>query len=285
MIAPVTSPRRGAPRSRGLVTALVYLVLTVAAVAVVAPVVWLFLTSLKTPLNLFALNLPLPPSLDSYRSVLADQPVLTYLRNSVIVAVCATTASVTLAVLAAFGFTRYPFPGSGPVFISVLVCRMVPGIALIIPLYLIFGRLGLLDTLQGLIIAHTAYSLPFAIWLLEGFIRDIPHDLDDAGLIDGCNPLSVLLRIILPVAAPGLAVAAIFSFLLSWNDFIVALILTSTPASQTMPVGLSHMTLEYGVRWDQLSAAGMMYIVPTLIMAIALQRYIVRGLTLGAVKG
>jgi len=282
----LTTPRRRVRRSsHALLTALAYALLTLAAAVIAAPVVWLFLTSLKSPLELFSLSLPLHPSLDNYRSVLSSQPVAQYLRNSSIVAVCATIASVTIAVLTAYGFARYPYRGSRVLFMLVLVSRMAPAIALVIPLYLVFGKIGLLDTLLGLVIAHTAFALPFAIWLLEGFIRDVPRELDEAGLIDGCTRLSVLRHIMLPVVAPGIAVTGIFSFLLSWNDFLFSLIMTSTPAAETMPVGLSQMTLQYGVRWDQLSAAGMMYIVPTLVIAVVLQRYIVRGLTMGAVKG
>lgn len=279
--------RRGpSPRvSRRLLVGAGYITLTLAAVVIAAPVIWLFLTSLKTPLELFTLSLPAHPRFDNYGSVLGSYPILTYLRNSVIVAISATTAAVALGTLAAYGFARFPYRGSRVLFLSVLGSRMVPGIALIIPLYLALGKLGLLDTLQGLALAHTAFALPFAIWILEGFIRDIPRDLEEAGLIDGCSRLSVVRHILLPVIAPGVAVTAIFSFLLSWNDFLAALIITSTPASQTMPLGLAQMTLQYGVRWDQLSAAGMMYIVPTLAMALVLQRFIVRGLTLGAVKG
>jgi ABC-type glycerol-3-phosphate transport system permease component len=163
--------------------------------------------------------------------------------------------------------------------------RMLPAIAVSIPLYLLFSRIGLTDTYHGLIIAHVAAQLPLVIWIVQGFLEDIPGEMTDAGLVDGCNRLSVLYHIILPLAAPGLAVAAIFAFLLSWNDFGISLILITSEERLTMPLGMAQMNLAYGVKWDSLSAAAMMYIIPTIILALLLQRYIVRGLTMGAVKG
>jgi ABC-type glycerol-3-phosphate transport system permease component len=144
----------------------------------------------------------------------------------------------------------------------------------------------MVNNVFGLVLAHCAViQIPLVIWIMHGFFQDIPVELSEAGLVDGCNRLSVLYHIILPLATPGLAVAAVFAFLFSWNDFGLALILVSTPGLLTMPVALSQMNLQYGVRWDNLSAAAVMYIIPTMIMALLLQRYITRGLTAGAVKG
>jgi ABC-type glycerol-3-phosphate transport system permease component len=162
---------------------------------------------------------------------------------------------------------------------------MLPAIAIGIPLFILFSRIRMTNTFAGLIIAHAAVQLPLVIWIMQGFLEDIPVELAEAGMVDGCNRLNVLYHILLPLATPGLAVAAIFAFLISWNDFGLSLILISTPDLLTMPVGMSNMNLMYGVRWDNLSAAAVMYIVPTIALALLLQRYIVRGLTMGAVKG
>jgi len=179
---------------------------------------------------------------------------------------------------------------------------MVPGVALGVPLFWLFSRADLKNTFEGIVLAHTALQLPLTIWIMVGFLEDIPSELADAGLVDGdipseladaglvdgCNRLNVIYYVILPLAAPGLAVASIFAFLTSWNNFDLSLMLNSAPELLTMPVvpvGMSQMNLLYGIRWDSLSAASVMYIVPTIILALLLQRYIVRGLTAGAIKG
>lgn len=249
------------------------------------PIVWLILGSLKPPADLLTVSLPTQPTLVNYNTVLGRFPVGRYLRNSLIVAIGSTSITLITGSLAAYGFTRYRFRAKRFLLLSTLLVRMLPAVAVGIPLFLLFSRLRLTDTYQGLILAHVAGQLPLVIWILQGFLEDIPGELIDAGLVDGCNRLSVLYHIVLPLAAPGLAVAAVFSFLISWNDFGLAFMLVSTPDRLTMPVGMSQMNLQYGVRWDNLSAAAVMYIVPTIIMALILQRYIVRGLTMGAVKG
>jgi multiple sugar transport system permease protein len=262
-----------------------YALLALATVVFLFPVVWLILGSFKPPAELLDISLPLRPTLENYANVLGRYPVGRYLQNSLIVAVVSTSITLSVGSLAAYGFSRYRFRLNGVLLLFTLLLRMLPAIAVGIPLYLLFSRIGLTDTYVGLILAHTGGQLPLTIWLLYGFFQDVPGELTDAGLVDGCNRLSVFYRIIVPLAAPGLAVAAIFSFLISWNDFGVAFLLVSTPQFLTMPVGMSQMNLQYGVRWDSLAAAAVMYIIPTILMALFLQRYIVRGLTMGAVKG
>ncbi len=270
---------------RQLLLILSYVVVVVAVVVFLFPIVWLFLGSLKPRSELLQVSLPTQPTLVNYTNVLREFPVGLYLRNSLIVAIISTTITLITASLAAYGFTRYRFRGRQLLLMSTLLMRMLPAVAVGIPLFLLFSRLRLTNTYAGLVLAHIAGQLPLVIWILSGFYEDLPSELIDAGLVDGCNRLSVLYRIILPLAAPGLAVAAVFSFLISWNDFGLAFMLVQKPDVLTMPVGMSHMSLRFGIRWDSLSAAGIMYIVPTIIMALVLQRYVVRGLTLGAVKG
>lgn len=260
--------------------------LVIAAVLIfLFPIVWLIMGSLKPPADVLTVSLPTQPTLRNYQAILETFPVGRYLRNSLIVALGSTLLSLSAGALAAYGFTRYQFWARRPLLLFTLLMRMLPAIAVGIPLFLLFSRLRLTDTFHGLIMAHAAAQLPLVIWIMQGFLEDIPTELADAGLVDGCTRLSVLYHIILPLATPGLAVAAIFAFLISWNDFGLSLILVSTPDLLTMPVGMSHMNLLYGVRWDNLSAAAVMYIIPTIIIALLLQRYIVRGLTMGAVKG
>jgi multiple sugar transport system permease protein len=214
-------------------------------------------------------------------------PIGRYLRNSLLVALASTTISLVTGSLAAYGFARdrYRFPGQRALLLLILTLRMLPGIALGVPLYLLFSKLDLIDRSPSLILAHAAIQTPTVIWIMHGFFRDVPLELEEAGMVDGSSRIGVLYRIVLPLATPGLAVAAILAFLFSWNEFSLALILSSSPELQTMPVALSQMNQLYGVRWDLLSAAATLYIVPTMIMALLLQRYIVRGLTMGSVKG
>lgn len=272
-------------RQQRLLLALSYFFVIITLVIFLFPIVWLVLSSLKPPSEVLEISLPTKPTLVNYSRVLSSHPVGGYLRNSLVVALGSTFISLFVGSLAAYGFTRYRFQGRRSLLLFTLLLRMLPAIAIGIPLFLLFSKLRISNTHSALILAHGAVQLPLVIWIMQGFLEDIPTELAEAGLVDGCNRLNVLYHIILPVATPGLAVAAIFAFLISWNDFGLSLILISTPDKLTMPVGMTYMNLLYGVRWDNLSAAAVMYIVPTIIMALLLQRYIVRGLTMGAVKG
>lgn len=272
-------------KPRRLSIILSYVVIIVALIVFLFPIVWLILGSLKPPADILSFVLPTQPTLENYQSVLQQFPVGQYLRNSLAIAIGSSLLSVFTGSLAAYGLTRYRFRVRGAILLISLLMRMLPGIALGIPLFLMFSQLRLTNTYQGLVLAHTAIQLPLVTWIMLGFLQDIPPELADAGLVDGCNRLTVIYHVILPLAAPGLAVASIFAFLMSWNNFDLSFILAPTPQLVTMPVGMSQMNMLYGVRWDLLSSAGVMYIIPTIILALLLQRYIVRGLTLGAVKG
>ena len=274
-------------RRRRLQLALSYAVVSIGVVVFTFPIVWLVLGSFKPSKEVLDISLPTQPTLQNYRMVLDTFPIERYLRNSLVVALGSTSLSLVTGSLAAYGFarSRYRFTGQRGLLLFILMLRMLPGIALGIPLYLLFSRLQLVDRPPALILAHAAIQLPLVVWIMQQFFQDVPLELEEAGLVDGSTRLGVLYRIVLPLATPGLAVAAILAFLFSWNEFGLALILTSSPDLQTMPVALAQMNMLYGVRWDLLSAAAAMYIVPTMIMALLLQRYIVRGLTMGSVKG
>lgn len=264
---------------------LVYLGLIVAVIFFVGPLVYLFITSLKPAVEVFDFSLPSSPSLRNYRAIVNEYPVLVYLCNSSIVSLTTCVLGVGLGALASYAFTRYRFRFSHTMHYSALVLRMLPGMALLIPLYLLFSKYGLVDTKFGLILSNTAFNLPFVMWTLHGFFREIPIELEEAAKIDGCSRLGVLKHIIWPLAIPGIAVTTIFVFINSWNEFDFAVVLASTDVAKTMPVALAGMMPEYGINWDHLSAAGMLYIVPTLILTFIVQRHLVQGLTAGAVKG
>lgn len=270
-------------RSRILLWALLALTLALYGF----PFVYLLLTSFKTPLEAIAVPPSVMPStwtLENYVSALTRQGVEAALINSVVTALVSTALSLVLAVPAAYAITRFRTP-SGRVFVlAALVTRMVPTIAVGAPLVEVMRNLGLTDTSFGLALAHTTISLPLSIWLMTSFFEAIPIELSEAAQVDGCNRLQAMLRVMLPVVSGGLAVTAIFAFLASWNEFLFSLLLTSVRA-QTTPVVIANFQSQFGLDWGGMTALAAVYSVPVIILTLFLQRHIVAGLTLGAVKG
>lgn len=250
------------------------------------PIYWIAAASFKTELGLYARppQWLFTPILDNYRRVLTNIPFVEYLTNSVVIAAGTTVGSLVLGTLAGYGFARFAFRGSATVRFLVLVTRMAPRMVLVVPYYLMMQRLGLLDTYTGLLVAYVSFALPFSIWLLIGFFVEVPLEVEEAALIDGCSRLAALVRVVIPIAAPGLAVAAIFAFLVSWNEFLFALILSGVRA-KTLPVVIAGLSTDVGPLYGEMSAAAVMVMLPNVVMTVALQRYVVKGLTLGAVKG
>jgi multiple sugar transport system permease protein len=250
------------------------------------PLYWIATASFKTELSLYARppQWLFEPILDNYRRMLTNVPFFEYLTNSLVIAAGTTVGSLVLGTLAGYGFARFAFRGSAAVRFLVLVTRMAPRMVLVVPYYLMMQRLGLLDTYTGLLVAYVSFALPFSIWLLIGFFADVPLEVEEAALIDGCSRLGALLRVVIPMAAPGLAVAAIFAFLAAWNEFLFALILSGVRA-KTLPVVIAGLTTDVGPLYGEMSAAAVMVMLPNIVMTLLLQRYVVRGLTLGAVKG
>jgi len=251
------------------------------------PFLYLLLTSFKTPLDAIAVPPTVWPekwTLENYVSALSREGVVAALINSVVTAVISTALSLVLAVPAAYAITRFRTP-SGRVFIvAALVTRMVPTIAIGAPLVETMRNLGLSDTSFGLALAHTTISLPLSIWLMASFFEAVPDELDEAAAMDGCSRLQALWKVVLPVVGGGLAVTAIFAFLASWNEFLFALLLTSVRA-QTTPVVIANFQSQFGLDWGGMTALAALYSVPVILLTLFLQRQIVAGLTLGAVKG
>ena len=273
--------------TRGRSRIILWALLAFALVLYGFPFLYLLLTSFKTPLDAIAV----PPSvwpkvwtLDNYVAALSREGVPAALINSVVTAVISTTLSLVLAVPAAYAITRFRTP-SGRVFIvAALVTRMVPTIAVGAPLVEIMRNLGITDTSFGLALAHTTISLPLSIWLMASFFEAVPDELSEAAEVDGCNRLQAMWRVILPVVSGGLAVTAIFAFLASWNEFLFALLLTSVRA-QTTPVVIANFQSQFGLDWGGMTALAALYSIPVILLTLFLQRHIVAGLTLGAVKG
>jgi multiple sugar transport system permease protein len=271
------------PGTRALVWALLAAVLVLYGF----PFIYLALTSFKTPLETIAVPPRLLPSswtLANYSNALGRQGVPAALINSVVTAVLSTVISLLLAVPAAYGVTRFR-TRLGRIFIlAALVTRMVPPVAVGIPLLSTMAFLRLTDTSLGLALAQTTISLPLSIWLMASFFEAIPNELDEAAKVDGCTRLGALWRVILPLTAGGLAVTAIFAFLASWNEFLFALLLTSVRA-QTTPIVIANFQTQFGLDWGSMTALAIVYSLPVILLTFILQRYIVAGLTLGAVKG
>jgi multiple sugar transport system permease protein len=273
--------------TRGKSRILLWVLLAAAIVMYGFPFLYLLLTSFKPPLDAIAV----PPSvwpdtwtLDNYVSALTREGVPAALINSVVTAVISTMLSLVLAVPAAYAITRFRTP-SGRVFIvAALVTRMVPTIAVGAPLIEVMRNLGLTDTSFGLALAHTTISLPLSIWLMASFFEAVPDELSEAAEVDGCNRLQAMWRVVLPVVSGGLAVTAIFAFLASWNEFLFALLLTSVRA-QTTPVVIANFQSQFGLDWGGMTALAAIYSIPVILLTLFLQRQIVAGLTLGAVKG
>ena len=277
------NPLETVGRSRVVLWAL----LAVAVVLYGFPFHYLLLTSFKTPLDAIAVPPTVLPgvwTLENYVSALSRAGVPAALINSVVTAVISTALSLLLAVPAAYAITRYRTP-SGRVFVvAALVTRMVPTIAIGAPLVETMRTLGINDTSFALAIAHTTISLPLSIWLMASFFEAVPDELGEAAEVDGCSRLQAMVRVVLPVVSGGLAVTAIFAFLASWNEFLFALLLTSVRA-QTTPVVIANFQTQFGLDWGGMTALATVYSVPVILLTLFLQRHIVAGLTLGAVKG
>ena len=253
-----------------------------------APYFWTLFTSLKSERELYQFPVtywPHATTLVNYVAVFTQNPFGRFLLNSAVVTVASTVLCLFIASLAAYAFARLKFRGRELLLVGLLVVAMIPLITVIVPLYILVRNLGLLNTYWGLIAPYIAYSLPVAIFILTAFFREIPHELEEAALIDGCTRLNTLWRIIAPLAAPGLITAGIIVFVYTWNEFLVALTLTSTNDVRTITVGIALYRGEFAFPWGVISAAVTLATIPITALILLGQRLVIRGLTAGAVKG
>lgn len=251
------------------------------------PFLYLLLTSFKTPLDTIAVPptiLPKEWTIQNYVSALGRSGVLASFINSVQTAILSTVFSLALAVPAAYGITRFKTPGGRVFIMAALVARMVPPVAIGIPLAAMMAAVGLSDTPTALAIAHATISLPLSIWLMASFFESVPNELEEAATMDGCSRLGALWRVVIPVVSGGIAVTAIFAFLASWNEFLFALLLTAV-RSQTTPIVIANFQTQFGLDWGSMTALAAVYSVPVILLTLVLQRRLVAGMTLGAVKG
>ena len=210
---------------------------------------------------------------------------MSYLSNSLTVALLATVLSVPIGTAAGYAFSRFDFVGSRVLLLLLLLTRAVPGVALSLPLFLLMRNIGLIDTVHGLAFVYMALNIPFTAWLMDGFFRRIPRELDDAAYVDGASHWQTFWKIDLPLALPGLGAASVFAFLAAWNEYQIASVITKTPAAKTFPVGLSDFTTQFTVDWRGMAAMSVLMMIPAIIFVLAMQRSLTKGLTFGAVKG
>ncbi len=275
-------------RATRFLDGMTYLVLTGITVFAIAPIVWTLITSLKPEPDIISAKLQYLPqhlTFANYTTIWRRSGFAHLIANSAIVSVLTVAICLLFGSFAAYSVSRYRFPGRSQLLIFFLVSRMFPVVLLLIPLFIMLRRVGLLDSYLGLALAYTTFLLPLTIWMLKGFFDAIPTDLEDAARIDGCSRIATLFRIILPLARSGLAATAVFVAVSSWNEFLLALMLTTSQGSRTWPVGLQLMVGEFQLPWGQLCAGGIISIVPIIIFFGFIQKSLIRGLTAGAVKG
>lgn len=276
---------------QGTYNLLAFLILTMGAL----PAIWIVFTAFR-PGNEVNVTPPvwIPDklTLDAFatlfglnRGLAAGVPVRAYMWNSIRVAILSTIVSVSLGTMAGYAFSRFRFHGNRLLFLLIMLSRSIPGIALGLPLFLLMRRVGLVDTVHGLAFVYVAVNTPFTAWLMDGFFRQIPRELDEAAYIDGCSYWTAFWRIDLPLALPGMAASSIFAFLAAWNEYQIASLMTKTPNAKTFPVGLFDFTSQFTVDWRGMCAMSVLMMIPAIIFVVLTQRSLTRGLTFGAIKG
>jgi multiple sugar transport system permease protein len=266
-----------------------YVVLITIGVVGIAPFAYLLVLSSKSGLTL----LDVPPSLHfdwttikaNYGQVIHENHYLTYVKNSILVTGASTFLALVIGVPAAYGFSRLRFRGADHFASTILSFRFMPPVAVAIPIYLMINTFGLVNSYLGLILPYIAFSLPLVVWIMIGFFDEIPREIDEAALVDGLTRPAVLLRVLLPLARPGMLVAATFGVIFTWNEFLVGLYIINNTDHETIPIAASSLlTVESPIQFNEAAAVGVVTVIPTLVFSIFVQRYIVRGLTAGAVK-
>lgn len=266
---------------------ILYGLLAIALLWTLVPIAWMVLSSLKSPDDLLSTTPKLffKPTLQHYEGLFTGGNSLWgYVENSLLAAGISTAISVALACLAGYGLARSHFRGKQHLSFWIISTRMAPIAAVIVPLYLIFRNLDLLDSVAGLIIAYLTFNLPFAIWLMNAFFSDLPPSLEEAAMVDGATRFQAFWRVALPLVTPGIVTTAILCLIFSWNDYVFARTF-SGPDSQTIPIAAAQLITQTGIDWGKLTAIGTVVVLPMIFVGLAVRRWLVRGLTLGAVKG
>jgi ABC-type glycerol-3-phosphate transport system permease component len=257
--------------------------LTAAALVIAIPVVWMAIASLKSEADLFSnpASLPQAIALTNYAALFSQFHFGIATWNSLVISLGVVVISVGLGGMAAYGFSRYSFRGSGALLTGLLITRMITPAALVVPLYLIMSALGLLNNVLSIIIGITVLNLPFVVWVLKPFFDALPREIEEAGLLDGLTPFGVFWRIALPLAGPGLLSVALLSFIAGWTDLLFPISFSTTTDAMPLTSALLQMQTGYKIYWGSLMAGGVYLTLPTLVLSFALQKYLVRGMRLG----
>jgi|TARA_B100002049_G_scaffold146014_1_gene108505 multiple sugar transport system permease protein len=261
-----------------------FLVILLTAVFILVPIYWIVSGAFKHQVDIFQLKLLFTPTLENFEIIFrSPYNLFDKLVNSTLVALSTILIAIPIATMAAYSFSRFRMKGERLMFVTILATQFVPAVVIVLPFFILFRDLGILDTRLALVLVNLSLVMPFAIWMIKGFIDSIPLDSEEAALVDGSSRFQVILNVTLPMALPGVITAGIFCFILAWNEFLFALIITTNKAV-TLPVGLSLFHAEEGVLWHLISAAGIMIMLPMFVLATIIQKHFVQGMTMGAVR-
>jgi multiple sugar transport system permease protein len=264
-----------------------YGILTIASVCVLIPVLWMVSTSLKDDTAIFSTPprwIPEEITFQAFARVWSDYPFTTYFTNSVLVVGASTLVSIFFSALAGYGMSRFEFRGKGSFLTFLLMTQMFPSIMLLIPFYKIMQSASLVNTHAALILTYISFTIPFCSWMMTGYFKSIPKELDEAASIDGLSKFRTFAQVVLPLAVPGVVATAIFSFITGWNEYMFALVLTQSEDMKTVPVGIGQLIGQYKILWNDMMAASLYAVIPLVVLFVFLQRYLISGMTAGAVK-
>jgi ABC-type glycerol-3-phosphate transport system permease component len=266
---------------------LVYVSAVILCAFSLLPLLWALSTSLKRESQVYTSVvqwIPHPFTLESYQSVFANTAMIGYFRNSLIIAAGTTIIALIVGVLGGYGFSRPRFPGRTALLWSVLFTQLLPRVAVTVPFYVTLRNIHLLNTYPGLILVYLMVVFPVSVWVLKGFFDNLPREIEEAAMMDGCSVPQLLVRIVLPLSGPAIAAVAMYAFILAWNEFLFGLIFTNGPSHQPLSVALALFITDNGIQWGQLMAASLLMSVPSIVVFMLAQRLLVRGLTQGALK-
>ena len=265
-----------------------YLIITVAFIFFISPLLWIIYSSVRGPEAIFSGRLATPLksfTLESYKTLLMVTDFPRYFVNSFRIALFVTLLTMIFSILGAYGLSRFRVRGKNVYIMGIFSTQMFPIILIIIPIYNIIFAMGLLDKTIGVVLGQIILVLPFSVWMLKGYFDNLPVDIEDSARIDGCNLFQTLFRIVLPISAPGILVAAFYSFVVSWGDYLIVSVIAQSQRTATLPLVLQRLGSALTMRWDQVAAAAVLTIVPTILLFSFVQKWLVEGLTAGAVKG
>ncbi|PRX19654.1 carbohydrate ABC transporter membrane protein 2 (CUT1 family) [Orenia metallireducens] len=265
-----------------------YLLIFIAILWTVFPIYWMLNSSFKTRVEQFSIPPTFFPknfTFENYTALFTELNFQSMLANSLVISLVSTAVAITIGALAAYSLSRFDFNAKPFVLGWILITRIFPPVTFVIPFYTIMNQIGLLNTRTALILSYIVFNLPFSIWMLINFFNEIPVEIEESALVDGANQFEIFYKIALPLTAPGIAATAIFNVVMSWNEFLYSLIFVQTPDLLTLPVGLAGLVTEYKILWGPMSAGGVISVIPIIIFVLFMEKHLIKGLTLGSVKG